>query len=58
MKRIIMLASAGVVLTASVAFALIRRRRQQMHAADLADADVIIDEVIVHFEPEEPLFRY
>ncbi len=58
MKRIIMLASAGVAISASVAFALLRRRRQQMHAADLADPDVIIDEVIVHFEPAEPLFRY
>ncbi len=53
MKRILMLAAAGAAIAASVAVA--RRRRGAVHAAELAGSDVIIDEVIIHFDLDDGL---
>lgn len=47
MKRIALFAAAAATMAASVLIA--RYRRRDVHAAELAGPDVIIDEVVVHF---------
>ena len=52
MKRILLLAAAGAAIAVAVRYA---RRRREQHAVELEGPDVIIDEVIVHFDYDEPL---
>ena len=55
MKRLLMLAVASAAIFGAVMIAK-KRRRAPMHAAELAGPDVIIDEVVIHFDlSEDPL---
>ena len=47
MKRLILLVAGAAALAASIRYA---KRRRPVHAVELAGPDVIIDEVIVHFD--------
>jgi hypothetical protein len=55
MKRILMLLAGGVALAISVAIAR-KRRAIPMQVAELAGPDIIIDEIVVHFDQADPAF--